>query len=75
LLSKAAEQNHFFASITISECYQALGDLVEAFKWLMLVSDEDGSLEEELNSLRSLLTEEQIAEAEKRYREFQSSKK
>jgi TPR repeat protein len=74
-LRKAAEQNHLLANLTIAECYQALGDLVEAFKWLMLASDQDDSVEEELNSLRPLLTEEQIAEAEKRYREFQSSKK
>jgi len=74
-LSKAAEQNHLLANLTIAECYQALGDLVEAFKWLMLASDQDGSVEEDLDSLSSLLTEEQIAEAEKRYREFQPSKK
>jgi TPR repeat protein len=74
-LSKAAEQNHFLASLTISECYEALGNLVEAYKWLLLAGEQDGSLEEEFNSLRSLLTEEQIVEAEMRYREFQSSKK
>jgi TPR repeat protein len=74
-LSRAAEQNHLLASLTISECYEALGNLVEAYKWLLLAGEQDGSLEEELNSLRSLLMEEQIMEAEKRYREFQSSKK
>ena len=74
-LCKAAEQNHPFANFEIAECYEALGDLIEAFKWLMLANDEDGSWKEELNSLRNSLTEEQIMEAEKRYREFHSSKK
>ena len=50
-------------------------DLVEAYKWLKLATEENDFWEKKLNSLRSLLTKEQIAEAEKRYREFQSSKK
>jgi tetratricopeptide (TPR) repeat protein len=74
-LTKAAEQNHRNAKVRIAECYQALGNLVEAFKWLMLASDQDNLWKEDLNSLRPLLTKEQIAEAEKRYRQFQSSKK
>ena len=72
---KASEQNHLLASLTIAECYQELGDLIEAFKWLMLANDQDGSLEDDLESLRQLLTEEQITAAEKRYREFQPAKK
>jgi len=74
-LTKAAEQNHEFAKLRIAECYQALDDLVEAFKWLMLASDQNSLWEKDLNLLRPLLTKEQIAEAEKRYCEFQSSKK
>ena len=73
-LTKAAEQNHQFATRRIAECYQALGDLVEAFKWLMLARDQYSLWEKDLNLLRPLLTEKQIAEAEKRYREFRSSK-
>jgi TPR repeat protein len=72
---KAAEQDHEMAKVRISMCYQDRGDLLEAFKWLKLATDQNEIWEGKLNHLRSSLTKEQIVEAEKRYREFQSSKK
>lgn len=75
-LKKAAEQNDEVAMLGISSLYEnELNDLVEAFKWLKIATDQCERWEVNLNRLQSSLTKEQIAEGEKRYREFQSSKK
>jgi TPR repeat protein len=76
---KAAEQkenDHYendIAMISISNRCEGLSDLVEAFKWLML-AQKSAYTEWAFDRLLPLLTKEQIAEAEKRYREFRSQK-
>jgi TPR repeat protein len=76
---KAAENGHVWSRIYLSSRYTdgegVERDLVEAYKWIRLATDKNGMWERKLNRLRPLLTKEQIAEAEKRYREFHSAKK
>lgn len=76
---KAAEQkenDHYendIAMTSISNRCEGLGDLVEAFKWLML-AQKSAYTEWAFDRLRPLLTKEQIVEAEKRYLEIHSQK-
>ena len=75
---KAAENGHEWARLYLSSLYvdgdRIERDLVEAYKWARLATDKNEMWEIKLDKLRSLLTKEQIAEAEKRYREFLSQK-
>jgi TPR repeat protein len=75
---KAAEKGNVPARLRLSERYfEGNGverDLIEAYKWVRLAIDNDksGIWHRKLAPVRALLTEEQIAEAEARCREFYS---
>jgi hypothetical protein len=75
---RAAEQDDLSAQRHLAACFQeGLGvkrDLVEAFKWLRTAAAEDFLAERDLESLRPSLTKDQVAEAERRCREFRASK-
>lgn len=65
------ESQRRFAGFSIQRRYSDWG-LIEAYKWLRLAAENSGDklAETELNALRSSLTPEQIADGEKRFREF-----
>jgi TPR repeat protein len=72
---KAAEQNFAAAQYNLRVCYYkgegVAKDQVEAYKWLLLAArqgDEDAKYDTTI--LESKLTPEQIAEGQKRAREF-----
>src|SRR5439155_149495 len=72
---KAAEQNYATAQENLGVCYVSgegvAEDLVEAYKWLLLaVRQGDEDAKQIMKVLESKLTSEQIAEGQKRARDF-----
>ena len=72
---KAAEQNFAKAQYNLGLCYAkgegVAKDQVEAYKWLLLAARQgDEDAKKSITALESTLTPEQIAEGQKRAREF-----
>ena len=72
---KAAEQNLAKAQFNLNVCYYngegVAKDYVEAYKWLLLAARQgDEDAKKNLTALESKLTPEQIADGQKRAREF-----
>jgi TPR repeat protein len=72
---KAAEQNYATAQENLGVCYVSgegvAEDLVEAYKWLLLaVRQGDEHAKEGVTLLEHALRPEQIAEGQKRARDF-----
>jgi hypothetical protein len=72
---KAADQGCFIAQINLAELYyEGAGvakDYVEAYKWLLIAGVREGYYEAKLKqNIAAQMTHEQIAEAEKRAKEF-----
>jgi len=72
---KAAEQNFAKAQFNLNVCYYngegVAKDYVEAYKWLLLAARQgDEDAKKNLTALESKLTPEQIADGQKRAREF-----
>lgn len=73
---KAAEQNDADAQYNLAICYErgdgVAEDWVEAYKWLLLAARQGHEAPKEHMTLleRKLLTSEQIAQGQKRAREF-----
>src|SRR2546423_533464 len=72
---KAAEQNYAKAQYNLGVCYEhgegVTKDPVEAYKWLLLAARQgDEHAKKNMTVLESKLTPEQIAEGQKRAREF-----
>jgi TPR repeat protein len=72
---KAAEQSLALAQTTLGVCYEqgngVAKDQVEAYKWLLLAARQgDEGAKYIMTVLESKLTPEQIAEGQKRAREF-----
>jgi TPR repeat protein len=79
LLRKAAEQNHALAQNALGASFAngdgVRKDYVEAYKWFNLASAQDNELaKENLSNLDSLLTPEQVAEAQRLARGFKPRK-
>ena len=78
LCRKAAEQGYGQAQWYLAAIYEEDQDVTEALKWLILAAGsgyDDGTDDEvyhhsESDALKKIMTPEQIAEAEKRAREF-----
>jgi TPR repeat protein len=74
-LHKAAEQNHAQAQYKLGRCYDegkcVEKNYVEAYKWFTLALNQDVTDAEQcLGSIKSLMTPEQIAEAQRLVCEF-----
>ena len=72
---KAAEQNYAEAQYNLGVCYYngegVAKDWVEAYKWLLLAARQgDEDAKKNMTELESKLTPEQIAEGQKRARDF-----
>jgi TPR repeat protein len=72
---KAAEQNFAPAQYNLNVCYYngegVAKDYVEAYEWLLLAARQgDEDAKKNMTELESKLTPEQIAEGQKRAREF-----
>ena len=72
---KAVEQNYALAQTNLGICYYngdgVSKDQVEAYKWLLLAARQgDEHAKKNMTVLESKLTPEQIAEGQKRAREF-----
>jgi hypothetical protein len=73
---KAAEQNHADAQYNLAICYErgdgVAEDWVEAYKWLLLAARQGHKAPKEHMTLleSKLLTPEQVAQGQKRAREF-----
>ena len=73
----AAEQGSDYAQTILGYAYYygngVSQDLVEAYKWVRLATDKNKTWKADLKKLRSELSDEQIAEAERRCDEFRKS--
>jgi uncharacterized protein len=72
---KAAEQNYAKAQYNLGVCYEEGGgvakDWVESYRWLLLAASQgDEDAKKNMTELESKLTPEQIAQGQKRAREF-----
>lgn len=72
---KAAEQNYAAAQYNLGVCYSngegVTKDYVEAYKWrLLAVGQGDENAKQAMTTLEKKMTPEQIAEGQKRAREF-----
>jgi TPR repeat protein len=72
---KAAEQNFAAAQLNLGLCYvrgdDVADDLVEAYKWLLLAARQgDEDAKKRMTWLENNLRPEQIAQGQKRTREF-----
>ncbi len=80
-LRPAAEQGYALAQYRLGQCYEqgegVTKDLVEAYKWFNLAAahDEDNAADIRLSlaKVATVLTEEQVAEAQRLTREFKAS--
>ncbi len=72
---KAAEQNYAKAQSNLADCYEngrgVMKDDAEAYKWLLLAAGQgDARAKEAMATLEEKMTPEQIAEGQKRARDF-----